>query len=250
MSGSPWPTPDPPQNTRPRRRTNRTKRSPGAKMRAKSCLLSGILPVLFDAVFAFCSPGCFVAERSVRVFGKRSRGNVDLSRENSDEVEDLGVIAPIASQSITKAHDRRRWLQVVTPGLAATACVPAAAHAKGRSRTDGYEVQKSEAEWKSQLSHQQYFILREGGTESPYSSILESEKRTGTFRCAACATPLFDSSQKFTSGTGWPSFAKPLTSQSDPRISNVEMENVSQFQFQLAGAEGKSAKATSFLSQN
>ena len=218
-------------------------------MRAKSGLVPGILLLRFGAVFAFCSPGSFVADRSIRISRpRRSQGRVDLWNDaNCNDVEDLAPRNDAASrrnagvrkQCSSKAQGRRRWLQAVTPGLAAAACAPAAAHAKGRSRTEGYDVQKTEAEWKGTLSQQQYFILREGGTESPYSSVLEGEKRHGSFRCAACSTPLFDSSQKFTSGTGWPSFAKPVTSQSDPPISNVEMENVSQFQFQLAGAEGE-----------
>jgi peptide-methionine (R)-S-oxide reductase len=55
--------------------------------------------------------------------------------------------------------------------------------------------------------------------------------------CAGCQTPLFDGKEKFHSGTGWPSFAAPLMSAADPKVSNVEMEDVSTFQYQLAGAE-------------
>ncbi|EED92822.1 predicted protein, partial [Thalassiosira pseudonana CCMP1335] len=93
-------------------------------------------------------------------------------------------------------------------------------------------------EWNEMLSKQQYFILRQGGTESPYSSILEAEERPGVYACAGCGTPLFDGSQKFHSGTGWPSFATPVMNDSaNPKVSNVEMEDVSQIQYQLAGAE-------------
>lgn len=73
-----------------------------------------------------------------------------------------------------------------------------------KSRTTGYEVQHTEAEWSQLLSPQQNFILRQGGTESPYSSILEGEDRAGLFVCAGCGTPLFNSKEKFHSGTGWP----------------------------------------------
>lgn len=73
-----------------------------------------------------------------------------------------------------------------------------------KSRTTGYEVQHTEAEWSQLLSPQQNFILRQGGTESPYSSILEGEERAGLFVCAGCGTPLFNSKEKFHSGTGWP----------------------------------------------
>jgi peptide-methionine (R)-S-oxide reductase len=64
-------------------------------------------------------------------------------------------------------------------------------------------VQKSDAEWHSILSPTQYNILRDGGTERPNFSILESEDRPGVFSCAGCGTDLFESSQKFHSGTGW-----------------------------------------------
>lgn len=73
-----------------------------------------------------------------------------------------------------------------------------------------YSFEKSDREWQYILSGQQYNILRKGGTEPPYASILENEKRAGTFICAGCRTPLFDSSAKFNSGTGWPSFATAL----------------------------------------
>lgn len=78
------------------------------------------------------------------------------------------------------------------------------------SRSDGYEVQRSEREWAYVLSGQQYFILRKGGTEQPFTSPLYTEKRAGTFACAACPSALFSSAEKFNSGTGWPSFATAL----------------------------------------
>jgi len=63
--------------------------------------------------------------------------------------------------------------------------------------------------WTTVLSSGQYFILRQGGTEPPNSSPLLNEKRRGVYVCAGCASPLFDSTQKFDSGTGWPSYASP-----------------------------------------
>jgi peptide-methionine (R)-S-oxide reductase len=68
----------------------------------------------------------------------------------------------------------------------------------------------SEGEWKRRLTPQAYAVLRQEGTERPFSSPLNSEKRQGTFRCAGCRLPLFSSSAKFDSGTGWPSFWQPL----------------------------------------
>ena len=65
---------------------------------------------------------------------------------------------------------------------------------------------KSDAEWKKQLTAEQYHILREEGTERAFSSKLTDEHRAGTFACIACDLPLFTSDKKFDSGTGWPSF--------------------------------------------
>jgi peptide-methionine (R)-S-oxide reductase len=64
----------------------------------------------------------------------------------------------------------------------------------------------SEEEWKRRLSPEQYRILRQKGTETPFSGELLDEKRQGEFRCAACNAMLFASDHKFDSGTGWPSF--------------------------------------------
>jgi peptide-methionine (R)-S-oxide reductase len=68
----------------------------------------------------------------------------------------------------------------------------------------------SDAEWKKRLTADQYYVLRKHGTERAGSSPLNGEKRKGTFACAGCAQPLFSSETKFESGTGWPSFYKPL----------------------------------------
>ncbi len=94
--------------------------------------------------------------------------------------------------------------EFTTFGALLTAAATPANARSTKSRTAGYEVQHTEAEWSQLLSPQQNFILRQGGTESPYSSILEGEDRTGLFVCAGCGTPLFNSKEKFHSGTGWP----------------------------------------------
>ena len=73
-----------------------------------------------------------------------------------------------------------------------------------------YTVSKTAAEWKAQLTEKEYYVLREAGTERPFSSELNNEKRQGTFVCAACKTPLFKSEHKFDSGTGWPSFDRAI----------------------------------------
>jgi len=73
-----------------------------------------------------------------------------------------------------------------------------------------FEVSKSEDEWRRSLTPAQFHVLRNHGTERPYSSRLNADKRNGTFACAGCDLPLFDSAAKFESGTGWPSFYQPL----------------------------------------
>ena len=108
------------------------------------------------------------------------------------------------------AVPRRAALRQGVGAGAALLVAPPAARAGGRSRSQGYEVVKEEAEWSAQLSEMQYFILRRGGTERPGSSPLVKEKRAGKFMCVACERALFASDQKFESGTGWPSFADKL----------------------------------------
>jgi peptide-methionine (R)-S-oxide reductase len=71
-------------------------------------------------------------------------------------------------------------------------------------------VAKSDAEWKKELDPLQHHVLREHGTERPFTSPLNTEKRPGTFRCAGCGEPLFDSATKYESGSGWPSFWQPM----------------------------------------
>jgi len=68
---------------------------------------------------------------------------------------------------------------------------------------------KSDAEWRAELTPEQYRVLREKGTERAFTGDLWDEHRPGVYRCAACATPLFRSDAKYESGTGWPSFFEP-----------------------------------------
>jgi len=76
--------------------------------------------------------------------------------------------------------------------------------------SEGYKVLKSEAEWRSQLSPEQFKIMFEHATERAGTSPLLQEKRAGTFVCAACGTPAYEMGTKFESGTGWPSFWAPI----------------------------------------
>ncbi len=77
-----------------------------------------------------------------------------------------------------------------------------------------FEVQKSEEEWKAELSKKEYHILREAGTEKPGSGEYVDTEADGIFQCAGCGNPLFDTDAKFKSGTGWPSFYKPYEEES------------------------------------
>ncbi len=96
-------------------------------------------------------------------------------------------------------------------GLApVAACLSGPAMMNKRTGDSNFPVQKDDAQWRGELTPEQYHVLREHGTERAFTSPLNNEKRQGTFVCAACGHPLFDAATKFDSGTGWPSFWQPL----------------------------------------
>jgi peptide-methionine (R)-S-oxide reductase len=97
--------------------------------------------------------------------------------------------------------DRRGFLGFA-PALAALGLAPRAAAAE-------FGVTHTDAEWRKLLTPAQFNVLREEGTERPFTSPLLDEHRKGLFACAACALEAFDSDTKYDSGTGWPSFWKP-----------------------------------------
>ncbi|NNC53506.1 MAG: peptide-methionine (R)-S-oxide reductase MsrB [Erythrobacter sp.] len=103
--------------------------------------------------------------------------------------------------------NRRAFLGFLGTGVAATtlaACGSSPAQAKD------FPISLSEGEWRKKLTKSEFYILREAGTERPYSSPLNEEKRAGTFTCAGCGNKLYSSKTKYDSRTGWPSFWKAL----------------------------------------
>jgi peptide-methionine (R)-S-oxide reductase len=102
------------------------------------------------------------------------------------------VLLGVSAVAVLAATRGRRW-----PGAA-------------RAEEVTFSVRHTDAEWRQLLTPAQYNILRDQGTEPPFSSPLLNEHRAGTFHCAGCALPLFSSTTKFDSGTGWPSFYAPL----------------------------------------
>lgn len=78
------------------------------------------------------------------------------------------------------------------------------------TKSHSFKINKTEKEWRQELSEMQFYVLRQAGTERPYTGTYNSFKRKGTFLCAACNTPLYESKHKFDSGTGWPSFWKGI----------------------------------------
>ncbi|WP_067146377.1 peptide-methionine (R)-S-oxide reductase MsrB [Pseudotamlana agarivorans] len=78
------------------------------------------------------------------------------------------------------------------------------------SSSETYEITKTDAQWKAQLTDMEYHVLRQAGTEPRYSSPLNKNKQAGTYVCKACNTPLFKSEHKYDSGSGWPSFDREI----------------------------------------
>ncbi len=102
---------------------------------------------------------------------------------------------------------RRTLLSRLALGGLAAWAAPSRAASPAR-RPDALEL--SDAEWRKRLTPEQYRVLRQEGTETAFTSPLNAEKRHGTYKCVACDLPLFGSSMKFDSGTGWPSFFETL----------------------------------------
>lgn len=95
-------------------------------------------------------------------------------------------------------------------GLASYRLTGAAAEDAANGATQGFEIMKTEEEWKQILTPEQFQVLRKHGTERAGTSPLDKTYSPGTYSCAGCGLPLFSSETKFNSGTGWPSFYAPL----------------------------------------
>jgi peptide-methionine (R)-S-oxide reductase len=131
------------------------------------------------------------------------------------------------------ALNRRDFLLVLGAGVTVTAAgiafgeVPGVPHssdpAPERPPPGGghWEVEYSDAEWRKRLTEKQYYILRQEGTERPFSGAWWNEHRDGTYRCAGCERLLFKSADKFDSGTGWPSYTAPA----DPKAVFVSTDS-------------------------
>jgi peptide-methionine (R)-S-oxide reductase len=89
------------------------------------------------------------------------------------------------------------------------------------ARKSPVPVEKSDADWRAELTPEQYRVLREKGTERAFSGEYWDEHRTGVYACAGCGQPLYGSESKFDSGTGWPSFSEPV----DPAAVATETDN-------------------------
>ncbi len=103
---------------------------------------------------------------------------------------------------------RRKFLQAL--GAGSSLAVSAWLRPASAKTTKVYAVTHTDADWQKMLTPEQYRVLRRAGTERAHTSPLNHEKRAGVFACAGCQLPLFSSATKFDSGTGWPSFWRPL----------------------------------------
>jgi peptide-methionine (R)-S-oxide reductase len=115
---------------------------------------------------------------------------------------------------------RNTVILMLAIGLIFPACSQTQNHEEPRVKSV-FKIVKSDDEWKKQLTPIQYKVLRERGTEVAFTGEYWDNHKKGTYLCAACHLPLFDSKTKFESGTGWPSFYKPITDTSVLKIEDT-----------------------------
>ena len=108
----------------------------------------------------------------------------------------------------TAVLSRRSLLLAAVSGVFGVSWWPRPAFAASKAKDPAWDL--SAADWRQRLSPEAYQVLREEGTERPFTSPFNDEKRKGIYHCAGCDLPLFSSEAKFDSGTGWPSFWQPL----------------------------------------
>ena len=120
----------------------------------------------------------------------------------------MELITFYVSKYMNQFLSRRTFILILTMSILKTFFKPMQVLASSLSSKEEWNLSKEE--WKSRLSPESYYILREEGTERAFSSELNNEKRKGVFHCAGCDLPLFLSDKKFDSGTGWPSFWDPI----------------------------------------
>ncbi len=125
---------------------------------------------------------------------------------------DCKMTAPTSLPPWTALTRRRLLFGAAALGVLAGCGPPRDSIAAGAptTSTEAFEISHTDQQWRQLLTPQQYSVLRQAGTEKPFSSPLNDEHRPGTFGCAGCALDLFSSTAKFESGTGWPSFWKAL----------------------------------------
>ena len=99
------------------------------------------------------------------------------------------------------------------------------------------DERRSDAEWRARLTPEQYRVLRESGTEPPFSGELLGNKERGMYRCAACGEPLFESATKYDSGSGWPSFTAPVGRDNIEEVSD-NSHGMSRVEVRCARCEG------------
>ena len=110
---------------------------------------------------------------------------------------------------------RRKFFMGLLTGILGIFARPTKALSASKPEDPSWSL--SADDWRQRLSLEEYKVLREEGTEPPFSSPLNNEKRDGIFLCAGCQAPLFSSSKKFDSGTGWPSFWEPIPNAIDTK---------------------------------
>jgi peptide-methionine (R)-S-oxide reductase len=123
-----------------------------------------------------------------------------FSRRQFLVVSGLGAASlPFAGNAADAAKDKTVLIENFSPD------------GKSLGKATVPRIVKTDAEWKKQLSGDSYYVTRHEGTERPYNGELNGNKKDGLYRCICCDTALFDSKTKFESGTGWPSFWKPIS---------------------------------------